>query len=80
MINSFERGSPASRNLAIRNASFEVCLMADDDMVYQPNLKQKIESAYEQFPESDMISFQAVDEHNKPYTAYYPEGIHNKNA
>lgn len=78
VINSFERGSPASRNLAIRNASFEVCLMADDDMVYQPNLKQKIESAYEQFPESDMISFQAVDEHNKPYTAYYPEGIHNK--
>lgn len=78
VINSFERGSPASRNLAIRNASFEVCLMADDDMVYQPNLKQTIERAYENFPDYDMISFQAVDEYDKPYTAYYPAGIHNK--
>jgi glycosyltransferase involved in cell wall biosynthesis len=78
VINSFERGSPASRNLAIRNASCDVCLMADDDMVYQPNLKQKIENAYAKHPNADMISLQAVDEHNNPYTKYYPQGRHNK--
>ena len=44
VINSFERGSPASRNLAIRNATADVCLMADDDIVYQPHLKHQIET------------------------------------
>jgi len=78
VINSFERGSPASRNLAIRNATADVCVMSDDDIVYKPNLKQIIENAYAENSKADMISFEAIDEDNKPYTNYYPEGPHNK--
>lgn len=80
IINSFERGSPASRNLAIQNASKDVCLMADDDIVYKPDLKNIIIKAYQSNPNAAMISFEAVDESGKLYTNYYPEGIHNKKS
>lgn len=80
VINSYERGSPASRNLAIKSATGTVCLMADDDMVYQPNLKQKLEEAYLNNPKADLISFEAVTKNNQPYTNYHPPGPHNKKS
>jgi len=80
VINSFERGSPTSRNLAIQNASKDICLMSDDDIVYKPNLKNNITEAYKNNPNAAMISFEAVDEFEKLYTNYYPEGIHNKKS
>lgn len=78
VINSLERGSPASRNLAIKNAIGDICLMADDDIVYQPNLKETILEAYSQNSDMDMISFEAIDENEAPYANYYPEGNHDK--
>ncbi|WP_342873013.1 glycosyltransferase family A protein [Psychroserpens sp. AS72] len=78
VINSLERGSPASRNLAIKNATKDICLMSDDDIVYQPNLLQTIKKAYRDYPKATLISFEAIDEHGKLYTNYYPEGKHNK--
>lgn len=80
VINSFERGSPASRNLAIQNASKDICLMSDDDIVYKSKLKQTILDAYQNNPNAAMISFEAVDETGKLYTNYYPEGVHNKKS
>ena len=78
IINSLERGSPASRNLAIKNATKDICLMSDDDIVYQPNLLQIISDAYSNHNEATLISFEAIDEDYKLYTNYYPEGKHNK--
>ncbi|WP_047545169.1 hypothetical protein [Psychroserpens sp. Hel_I_66] len=78
VINSFERGSPASRNLAIRNASKDICLMSDDDIVYQSKLFSILQSAYIEFPRASLISFEAIDEQGKLYTNYYNQGVHNK--
>ncbi|WP_298902685.1 glycosyltransferase family A protein [uncultured Psychroserpens sp.] len=78
VINSLERGSPASRNLAIQNATKDICLMSDDDIVYQSNLLKTIEMAYANCPEASMISFEAIDEDGQLYTNYYPEGEHTK--
>ncbi|MCD2260094.1 glycosyltransferase family A protein [Psychroserpens luteolus] len=80
VINSLERGSPASRNLAIQNATKDICLMSDDDIVYQPNLRDTIVTAYQNFTDASMISFEAIDEEGKPYTTYYPEGRHSKDS
>ncbi|OBX27039.1 hypothetical protein A9996_01230 [Gelidibacter algens] len=80
VINSFERGSPTSRNLAIRNATADVCLMGDDDIVYQSNLKQQIEAAYLKHPEAAMISFQAINEQGQLFADYFPEGLHTKKS
>ncbi|WP_323789475.1 glycosyltransferase family A protein [Psychroserpens sp.] len=80
VINSFERGSPSSRNLAIQNATQDICLMADDDIVFKPNLKETILNAYKNHPNAAMISFEAVDESGKLYTNYHQEGSHNKKS
>ncbi|WP_353778093.1 glycosyltransferase [Winogradskyella sp. 3972H.M.0a.05] len=80
VINSFERGSPASRNLAIANAKGDICLMADDDIVYKPNLKKTILEAYDKHPEVDFISFEAVNEHEKLQANYPDEGVHDEKS
>lgn len=80
VINSFERGSPASRNLAIRNATADVCLMGDDDIIYQPDLKEHIEAAYLKYPDAAMISFQAINEHGQPFADYFSKELHNKKS
>lgn len=78
VINSFEFGVPKSRNLAISKATAELCLMADDDIVYQPNLKIIITDAYLNHPDAAMISFEAMDKDGFKYANYSAEGTHNK--
>ncbi|OUR99355.1 hypothetical protein A9Q86_12335 [Flavobacteriales bacterium 33_180_T64] len=78
VFNSLERGSPASRNLAIQNATKDICLMSDDDIVYQPNVLETITKAYQENSFATMISFEAIDEQGNKYIKYYPEGKHNK--
>jgi len=80
IINSFEFGVPKSRNLAISKATSDICLMADDDIVYQPHLKKTITDAYLKYPHAAMISFEAIDEDGLKYTDYFPEGNHTKKS
>lgn len=80
VINSFEFGVPKSRNLAIKNATKDICLMADDDISYKPNLLNTINEGYNLYEEASMISFEAVDEHDKAYANYPLKGIHNKQS
>ena len=58
IINSLDRGLSKSRNLAIKHTNADICLIADDDMVYHSDYKRKIIKAYEQYPEADIIAFQ----------------------
>ncbi|MEO5788269.1 glycosyltransferase family A protein [Gelidibacter sp.] len=80
VINSFEFGVPKSRNLAISNATSDICLMADDDIVYQPHLKTIITDAYLKYPDAAMISFEAIDEDMLKYTNYSSEGNHTEKS
>ena len=80
VINSFEEGSPLSRNLALKNAQGTICLMADDDIVYKPNLKRTILEAYAKYNSADFISFEAINEFNKSQAKYPSEGPHNKDS
>ncbi|MGV8815495.1 MAG: glycosyltransferase [Gelidibacter sp.] len=80
VINSFEFGVAKSRNLAIRSATCDICLMADDDIVYQPNLKSIITDAFLKHPDAAMISFEAIDEDQHKYTNYPSEGIHSQKS
>ncbi|MEM9678787.1 MAG: glycosyltransferase family A protein [Bacteroidota bacterium] len=80
VINSYKRGSPESRNLAINNAQHDICLMADDDIVYEFGFAEKIITAYENTPEADLISFEAINEFNEPYANYFPKGLHSKKS
>lgn len=57
MISKIEKGLSKSRNHAIRNATGEICLIADDDLVYNDNYVKTVLDAYIEYPEADMIAF-----------------------
>ncbi len=57
VINSKEFGLSKSRNLAIKNASKQLCWILDDDCVVLPDAVETIVSAYNQVPAS-VITFQ----------------------
>jgi glycosyltransferase involved in cell wall biosynthesis len=52
-----ERGLSKSRNLAIENASGDICLIADDDVIYRNNYIEIVKKAYEECPDADLIIF-----------------------
>jgi glycosyltransferase involved in cell wall biosynthesis len=57
VINVDEKGLSKSRNLAIKNASKKICLIADDDVVYFSNFDHEIISAFNQNPKASIITF-----------------------
>lgn len=52
-----ERGVGKSRNSALLRSSGDVCLMADDDMVYVDNYEEIVKKAYEKYKDADFIVF-----------------------
>ena len=57
VINSFDKGLSKSRNLALDNSKQRLCIIADDDVVYEPDFEQSIVTAYDQNPEVPLIGF-----------------------
>jgi len=53
-----DKGLSKSRNLAIKNASSDICVIADDDMTFDDDYVEKITDAYKEYPEADIIAFQ----------------------
>lgn len=56
-IDSPSRGLSVSRNLAIANASADVCVISDDDEIFKDNLEQIIQQGYAIYPQADIIIF-----------------------
>ena len=78
VINSFERGTSASRNLGLKNATAEICLFADDDTVFKPHFKEIILKEFNEHNNAYMVTFEAVDKNNIPHLNYCKAGLHNK--
>lgn len=56
-LNFVERGVGLNRNNALMRADADVCLFADDDMVYEDNYVEIIENAFRDNPHADIIVF-----------------------
>lgn len=56
-INTTERGLSRSRNMALRNAWGDVCLIADDDEFFEDDIEDKILNAYKENPLFGVITF-----------------------
>lgn len=66
IIHTTERGLSRSRNMAIRNATGDVCLVCDDDECLYDDYYKGIAEAFEQNPDYDVIAFR-VDYPRKTY-------------
>lgn len=58
-INTTERGLSRSRNMAIRHATADICMIADDDMEYRFNYVDIVCSAFKK-NDADIIGFQVI--------------------
>lgn len=67
-ISTTERGLSKSRNMAIRNAWGDVCLLCDDDEWLADDVEDKILKAFQENPDASLIAF-ALDRKdiNKSY-------------
>ena len=71
MISTETRGVGKNRNIALLNASADICLFADDDIVYYDNLEKKIVGEFEQHPDADVIIFNLeTDDKNRKQKIY----------
>ena len=78
VINSFERGTSSSRNLAIENSKGEFCLFADDDVVYKKDFQLDILKSFSNNFSSGILSFECSSKKGKLHNNYPPEGNHDK--
>ena len=58
--NFTERGVGLNRNNALMRANADICLFADDDMVYLDNYCDVVEKAFEENPQADVCIFNLV--------------------
>lgn len=56
-LNFAEKGVGLNRNNALMRADADICLFADDDMVYEDNYIETIEKAFRENPDADVIVF-----------------------
>lgn len=57
MISTKTKGVGVNRNLALLYASAEICLFADDDVVYDNDMKERVLAEFDAHPDADIIIF-----------------------
>ena len=66
-LNFNERGVGLNRNNSLIRATGDICLFADDDMRYVDNYVEKIESAFDENPDADVIVFNLIEKNPTRY-------------
>ena len=80
LINVNQIGLSKSRNLAIENAKAYICLLADDDIVYENNFESIILNAFNLNPSADIITFKMNDFKGNSFKDYPIIKKHNKKS
>lgn len=62
-IHTTQRGLSRSRNMAIKNAVGDVCLLCDDDERMEDGYVEKIRDAFEKYPDEQIIAFRINHPH-----------------
>lgn len=80
VINSFDKGLSKSRNIAIENARFGLCLFADDDVEYKSGFVDIIIRTFKEIKNADIITFQMEDEKGRLFKLYPSITRHDKKS
>ncbi len=57
IIHTKERGLSRSRNRALNEADFDICLIADDDMIFRRDYPLIVRNAFEKYKKASIIGF-----------------------
>lgn len=61
IINTYTKGLSVSRNLALKHATGDICLLADDDIKYVDGFSDIILNAFKNNPNFDVLTFMMSD-------------------
>ena len=70
-VKTKQRGLSKSRNMAIKNADADICILCDNDVVYEDNYEELITNEFEKHKDADIIVFY-IKRKEKP-EPNYPE-------
>jgi len=62
MFSFNERGVGLSRNSALMRSEADICILADDDMVFCDGYEETVEKAFSENPEADVIIFNLIED------------------
>ncbi len=71
MISTTERGLSKSRNMALKHAKGDICLLCDDDELLVKDYYERIINAYLELPKAVSIAFNVNRINNKMKKRYY---------
>lgn len=71
VFNSFDTGLSKSRNIALKNATGKILLIADDDVIYQDGFLSKIVASHNEYKDAAAILFSATQS-NGSFLKKYP--------
>ena len=74
IVNQSNRGVGLSRNTALSKATADICLFADEDIVYERDYEKTVVEAFLKHPDASVITFNVrVDERRR---TYFNEDVH----
>lgn len=79
MITTATRGVGKNRNLGLLYASADICLLADDDVVYKQGLEETVLREFEAHPKADVIIFHLdTDDEARKQRKYFKTRKHRR--
>lgn len=78
-LNFNERGVGLNRNNALMRATGDVCLFADDDMVYVDDYVEKVKAAFARYTDADVIIFNLIEKTPTRYIIKSPMRVNRLN-
>ncbi len=57
-----ERGVGLSRNSALMRSDADICILADDDMIFCDNYEETVKKAFAENPDADLVIFNLIEE------------------
>ena len=78
MITTTTRGVGKNRNLALLYAQGDICLLADDDVIYADDMEEKVLREFDAHPDADVIifHFESTDPTRPQPNAKKPRWVH----
>lgn len=71
MLSTNTRGVGINRNLAMQLSVAEICLVADDDLVYADGYEQRVLKEFDENPQASLIGFSITEEGNESQTCSF---------
>lgn len=61
IFSTADRGVGKNRNMALLNASADICILGDDDLLYSDDYPEMVNTAFDELPDADIIIFHIIN-------------------